>query len=145
VSCPKCKIPCRRRQELGRHLLSFHLPLSICCPYSPCSWRGDRTEDLRRHLKKQGCGPLNPKREQYEIYERSAILDWVLNRGEDVERVARYALGVVEERARELKKVEEWSDLWGCQARRRRNEQRGSLARAAAASTSFTLSCPSAQ
>ena len=130
VFCPTCGKPCRRRQELGRHLLSFHLPLSICCPYPPCSWRGDRTEDLQRHLRKQGCGPLNPKREQCEIYERSTILDCILIRGKPVEQVARYALGIVEERARGLGKIKEWSDLWGRQgkilAARRRREEQGS-------------------
>ncbi|KAH9972446.1 hypothetical protein BGW80DRAFT_373077 [Lactifluus volemus] len=145
VFCPTCGKPCRRKQELGRHLLSFHLPLSIFCPYSLCSWRGDRTEDLQRHLRKQGCGPLNPRREQYEIYERRTILDWILIRGNAVEQVARYALGVVEERARELGKMEEWSDLWGRQgktARRRREEQGSSPS--SVMSTSFPSTSSSA-
>jgi hypothetical protein len=97
---------------------------------------------------RQKCGPLKPKREQWEIYERSTILDWILNRGEPVEQVAGYALGVVEERAREIGKVEEWSDPWGHQwkaTRRHRNEQRGSLAPAVDTSFASSSSCPSAQ
>jgi hypothetical protein len=114
-SCPKCTKPYGRKQDLGRHLLGSHLPCSICCPYQSCPWRGDRTEDLQKHLRTEKCGSLDLKREQYEIYERSAILDWIFTRGEDVEKVASYALGVVEERALEVGKVEEWGDLWGYQ------------------------------
>jgi hypothetical protein len=69
------------------------------------------------YLKIQKCDQFNPKREQYEIYERSAILDWIFYRGEPVEQVARYALGVV--RALEKGKVEEWKTT-----RRRRSERR---------------------
>jgi hypothetical protein len=137
-SCPKCKKPYGRKQDLRRHLLASHLPCSICCPYSSCPWRGDRPEDLQKHLKTEKCGSLNPKREEYEIYERSAILDWIFNRGQDVEMVASYALGVVEERALEIGKVKEWGDLWGHQwkaDRCRRKKQRRS--RAIAAGTPF--------
>ncbi|KAH9961446.1 hypothetical protein BGW80DRAFT_1358540 [Lactifluus volemus] len=118
--CPKCEKPCGRRQELGRHLLTFHLPCSVHCPYASCPWRGDRKDDLKKHLKNQGCGPLNPKREQYEIYEKNAILYWILDRGEPVETVEKYVVGVVEERALEVGKVKEWNEPWGYEWRTNR-------------------------
>jgi hypothetical protein len=83
-----------------------------------------------KHLKNKGCGPLNPEREQYEIYEKSAILYWILNRGEPVEKVANLVVGVVEERALEVGKVKEWDEPWGYEwktTRRPSNEQRNSL------------------
>jgi hypothetical protein len=121
VFCPRCKDPYGREEELRRHLLSFHLPCWIYCPYAPCTWRGHREEDFQRHLYDQQCGP-NPEREWYEIYITDLVLDWILE-GIPVERAATYALDFVAERALELGKVEEWSDLWGDRgktARRRR-------------------------
>ncbi|KAI0251269.1 hypothetical protein BJV78DRAFT_1212122 [Lactifluus subvellereus] len=109
--CPVCKRSCRRRQELKRHLLSFHLPLWIYCPHSRCLWRGHRSEDLKTHLAQQKCGPI-PKRKQYEIYDKDLVVGWILD-GTSVEVAARFALGFVEERARELLMTEEWEDLWG--------------------------------
>ncbi|KAH9972454.1 hypothetical protein BGW80DRAFT_1314605 [Lactifluus volemus] len=129
--CPVCKHGSGRRQELRRHLLSVHLPYWIHCPYSPCSWRGSRMDDFRLHLKGQKCGPDRLERKQYGIYNSHMAIDWIIDRGKPVEEMARYALAVVEERARELGKVEEWSDLWGHTAGRRRNEQRSSLTTAA--------------
>jgi hypothetical protein len=121
VFCPKCKDPYAQEEDLRRHLLSFHLPCWIFCPYPPCTWRGHREEDFQRHLHDQQCGP-NPEREWYEIYITDLVLDWILE-GIPVERAATYALDFVAERALELGKVEEWSDLWGDRgktARRRR-------------------------
>lgn len=110
--CPACQRQCRRRQELKRHLLSFHLPLWIRCPHSRCLWRGHRLEGLKMHLAQQKCGPI-PKRKQYEIYNKDLIVDWILDGESSVEVAARYALGFVEERAWELLMTEEWEDLWG--------------------------------
>jgi hypothetical protein len=99
------------QEELRRHILSFHLPCWIYCPYMTCAWRGHREEDFQRHLNNQQCGP-EPEREWYEIYVTDLVLDWILE-GVPVERAANYALDFVAERALELGKVEEWRDLWG--------------------------------
>ena len=70
-------------------------------------------------MKEQKCGP-KPAREQYQIYDTKLILNWALNDNAPVEAVVRYALDFVGERALELGKVEQWSDLWGRQGKRAR-------------------------
>lgn len=113
VLCPECKEHVGyRQQELRRHLLSIHLPCWICCPYPSCTWRGTRKEELKKHLIKDKCGP-RPVREQYQIYNTNLILGWILEDDTPVQVAASYALDFVRERARELGKVESWSNLWG--------------------------------
>lgn len=125
VSCPECKEPFGRQQELRRHFRSFHLPCWIYCPYTPCSWRGHRKEDFWRHLDNQKCGP-KPERERYEIYVADLVLEWILEEpGISTESGTNYALDFVAERALELGKMGEWADLWGPRGiiRRRQNSQ----------------------
>ena len=113
VLCPECKEKVGYRQQvLRRHILSAHLPCWICCPYPSCSWRGTRIEELKKHLIKDKCGPM-PEQEQYQIYNTNLILGWILENDTPVQVAASYALGFVGERARELGKVELWSNLWG--------------------------------
>jgi hypothetical protein len=50
--------------------------------------------------------------EQYSIYDVDLILSWILDDNEPVEKVARFALNFVFERGLELKRVEEWANLW---------------------------------
>jgi hypothetical protein len=52
-------------------------------------------------------------REQYQIYNTNLILGWILEDDTPVQVAASYALDFVRERARELGKVETWSNLWG--------------------------------
>ncbi|KAI0270782.1 hypothetical protein BGY98DRAFT_1009841 [Russula aff. rugulosa BPL654] len=116
--CPGCKEHVGYRQrELRRHLLLVHLPCWICCPYPSCTWRGTRKEELRKHWIKDKCGPRpeqpRPEQEQYRIYDTDLILGWILEDDTPVQVAASYALGFVGERARELGKVESWSNLWG--------------------------------
>ncbi|KAH9974637.1 hypothetical protein BGW80DRAFT_150028 [Lactifluus volemus] len=118
--CPvhHCTGSAKRPQDLDRHMLESHLPCHLYCP--SCFWRGDRTEDLTKHLQVAKCGQR--PRKQCQIYEKKLILDWILNDGEPIEKVVCYALSFVSEKARELGKVEEWRDAWGRQgkiARRR--------------------------
>ncbi|KAI0295986.1 hypothetical protein BC826DRAFT_257891 [Russula brevipes] len=103
VYCPKCKQKLGRKQELGRHILSIHLPCWIRCPYShcPCQWLGSRKEEFDKHLTKEKCGPT-PQREQYEIYDTQLILDLILKDEIPLDVAARYARGLMEEREIEL-------------------------------------------
>jgi hypothetical protein len=54
-----------------------------------------------------------PEREQYQIYNTNLILGWILEDDTPAHVAASYALDFVRERARELGKVESWSNLWG--------------------------------
>jgi hypothetical protein len=110
--CPECQRPCGRRQELKRHLLSFHLPFWIFCPYSRCPWRGHRVEGLKTHLCHQKCGP-EPNRKQYEIYDSDLVVGWILDNGTSVKVAADCALAFVQGKAWELQMMEEWVNLWG--------------------------------
>jgi hypothetical protein len=92
--------------------LSMHLPRCIFCPYPSCTWRGTRTQELKRHLDKNKCGP-RPEQEEYQIYDTNLILGWILEGDTPIRVAASYALDFVGERAKELGKVETWSDLWG--------------------------------
>lgn len=49
--------------------------------------------------------------EQYEIYETELILHWLLIDSIPFETVETFALGWIEERARELEKVNAWGPL----------------------------------
>ena len=110
VLCSECKKSCKRQQELQRHMLSAHFPRWLHCPHSPCTWRGHRKEDFKTHLELHPG--TDPEVEPCLIYETRVVIDWIKN-GTSVEMAARYALGFVSERARELGFEEEWKDLWG--------------------------------
>jgi hypothetical protein len=116
--CLWCKKKFGRKQELKRHILSFHLPYWICCPHPSCPWRGARTEDLRKHTRKGQCGP-EAQPEQYKIYEPKRILDGIFNDYDDTSINLKLffaemdAVELVLERAVELQKVELWKDPWG--------------------------------
>jgi hypothetical protein len=118
VSCPECERKLVRKQELGRHILSTHLPCWIRCPYSRCSWQGSRREEFEKHLKREGCGP-KPEREQYEIYDTQLILGLILKDAIPVDVAARYARGLKEERGIELDMTGEWDEPWGRQSKGR--------------------------
>ncbi|KAH9977920.1 hypothetical protein BGW80DRAFT_1249572 [Lactifluus volemus] len=105
--CPECQRPCGRRQELKRHLLSFHLPFWIFCPYSRCPWRGHRVEGLKTHLCHQKCGP-EPNRKQYEIYDSDLVVGWILDNGTSVKVAADCALAFVQGKAWELQMMEDF-------------------------------------
>ncbi|KAI0250314.1 hypothetical protein BJV78DRAFT_589997 [Lactifluus subvellereus] len=112
VLCPECDRQCGRLQELKRHILSFHLPCWIYCPYGPCAWRGHREEDFKAHWDEHECGP-KPPQEQHMIYDKNLVLDLILVRRQPVEAVVRYVLDFVFEKALELGTAEEWADPWG--------------------------------
>jgi hypothetical protein len=102
----------KRGQELRRHILDVHLPDSICCPRPACPWRGSRKETLYKHIKvSKICGAKPKWVEQYEIYETELILHWLLIDSIPFETVETFALGWIEERARELEKVNAWGPL----------------------------------
>jgi hypothetical protein len=102
----------KRCQELRRHLLDVHLPDSICCPDSTCPWHGTRKETLHKHIKgSKNCGPKPEWVQQYEIYDTELILQKLLVELVPFETVETLALEFIEERARELEKVDAWGPL----------------------------------
>src|ERR1700741_1504136 len=108
--CPVCKTSCGRTQELDRHILFFHLPYSYHCPHSPCPWRGRRKDRLKAHLRVHPGS--DPEIGPYEGYETRLVLDFIKD-GIPIETVAGFTLHLVAERARELRLVKEWENLWG--------------------------------
>ncbi|KAI0246465.1 hypothetical protein BJV78DRAFT_1254569, partial [Lactifluus subvellereus] len=116
MHCPKCEKPYRRRQDLRRHIMTIHLPCSIYCPYSRCSWRGNRTDEFRKHLSVRKCSSKQDK--PCRIYDSKMIADWILKDQVPVGVGASYVLVFVGEKARQLRKVEDWEDLWGGKGRK---------------------------
>jgi hypothetical protein len=120
VFCPWCWDAFGRKQELKRHILSLHLPYWICCPHPLCPWRGTRTEELKKHMRKGRCGP-EARLEQCTIYETKRVFDCIFGDSDGISinvklRLAEtYALEFVLERAMELQKVKLWRNLWGPQ------------------------------
>jgi hypothetical protein len=118
VFCLWCAGAFGREQELKRHILSRHLPYWICCPHPLCSWRGTRTEELKKHMRKGRCGP-EAKREQYMIYKPKQVFDHVFDGSDDTFINAKlrfaelFALLLVFERMIELRKVDLWEAPWG--------------------------------
>ncbi|KAF8498673.1 hypothetical protein F5888DRAFT_1633904 [Russula emetica] len=110
--CPVCGDGLKRDQELNRHILDLHLPDWICCPHPACNWHGSRKTELFKHIKVSGeCG-ANPKWvEQYKIYDTELILRRLISGSAPLETVETFALGLIEERARELEKVDAWGPL----------------------------------
>ncbi len=111
--CPVCGDVPTRGQDLRRHILSVHLPDWICCPHSDCSWRGSRKDVLYKHLKDSDkkCGSLPESVEQYTIYDTELTLRSLLIDCVPFETVETFVLGWIEERARELNKIDVWGPL----------------------------------
>jgi hypothetical protein len=63
---------------------------------------------LKEHIKRAQCCPGLKWEEQYMIYDRKLILQWIREGFIPLEVVKMYAIGFVEERARELGKVKAW-------------------------------------
>jgi hypothetical protein len=98
-----------RPQDLGRHMLSTHLPYCLFCPMPSCRWRGARGDEFKAHLRKRHPGNDG---EPSHIYDTKLVLGYIKD-GTPVRRVQKYALDFVLERALELGKTEEWGDLCG--------------------------------
>lgn len=117
--CPICAALLGRFQDRKRHTLS-HLPHWLQCQASGCSWRGDRWEHLRKHRSK-----VHPSNSQESDTRGSIIYDpWPLVKGitdnTTFEVAKTIAIFLVEEKAKEVNKLELWEDLWG---RRRRSRK----------------------
>ncbi|KAH9064014.1 hypothetical protein EDB87DRAFT_91627 [Lactarius vividus] len=66
--CPACQTMFTRWQDCDRHLVT-HLPHWIHCPFSNCTWRGNRVKPFKDHWKRGHGGHGNiPEREQFEIF-----------------------------------------------------------------------------
>jgi hypothetical protein len=75
---------------------------------------------LFKHIEEKKCGAKPERVEQFEIYNTDLILHWLLNESAPLETVETYALGFIEEKARELGKV----DKWGLKEWRKSKSQR---------------------
>jgi hypothetical protein len=102
-----------RLQDLNRHMLSAHLPHCLFCPISSCDWRGVHKDNFKKHLKSahpaEDCEPRL-------IYDTKLVLGYI-EEGAPVQRVQKYALDFVAERAIELGKTSQWGDLCGRRAK----------------------------
>ena len=107
-----CGAELNRELDWERHTLTFHLPDCLFCPNPTCNWRGHRKEKLEGHIKEGKCGPRPEWEEECLIYDPKLILQWILEESIPFEVAAMYALEFVNERARELGKVDVWRDPW---------------------------------
>jgi hypothetical protein len=110
--CPwGCGTHIYRRQEWNRHILEFHLPHHLYCLNPACDWQGCRIEDLFKHIDKGpgNCGPRPVFEEQRMIYDTKLLLSWILD-GISIDVVQMMAVDLVEERTRELEKVNLWEN-----------------------------------
>ncbi|KAF8485891.1 hypothetical protein DFH94DRAFT_841959 [Russula ochroleuca] len=114
LPCPwtGCEVDFGRQQEWERHILTFHLPDCYCCPAPACPWRSRRKDSLKMHIDEGMCGPRPEWEEQWMIYNPKLILQWICEDFISIEFAETYALDFVQERARELGKVDAWRDPW---------------------------------
>jgi hypothetical protein len=110
LSCPwGCVRPFQRRQEWSQHILDHHLPHSLYCLNPACAWQGSRKEGLYEHIDQGKCGPRPEFEEQRMIYDTKLILGWIRD-GVPIYFVYTFAVNLVEERAKELDKVNLWQN-----------------------------------
>jgi hypothetical protein len=64
------------------------------------------------HIDEGMCGPRPEWEEQWMIYNPKLILQWICEDFISIEFAETYALDFVQERARELGKVNLWRDPW---------------------------------
>ena len=112
LPCVLCEKPCSRRQELCRHIQTFHLPYCLYCPYSGCRWRGARADQFQGHkIKYHQSGELPA----YQVYNVRMVLDWIKT-AESIDFITvaqAWAIGLVQERANELGRDQWLDDPWG--------------------------------
>ena len=111
--CPwGCDALLERRQEWNRHILTLHLPNNLYCPNPACPWRGSRKEKLNEHIEQGNCGARPKWGEQRMIYDVDLVLGWIRDGTISVDVAEMFAIDFVQERARELGKVDLWRDPW---------------------------------
>lgn len=116
-----------RRQDLDRHIQRIHLPCWVYCPYSPCTWRGCRVDELQKHLDQQKCNQYYTEQPgDYRIYDVKTILEMIRDAESDesVQKARDLAVDFVRERAMELGKHGWFVEPWGCLEQRERRERR---------------------
>ncbi|KAI9507413.1 hypothetical protein F5148DRAFT_113786 [Russula earlei] len=108
--CPKCGKTFHRKQERDRHIRCY-LPHSIYCPFTLCSWRGDRQGIFTAHWRKKH--PAVPEPANTHIYDPSKLVNPILCGALTVEEAGSIASSLVERRAVELDKADVWENGWG--------------------------------
>jgi hypothetical protein len=102
----------RRKQERDRHIRTF-LPHSFYCAFRGCAWRGDRHDNLKKHLRTKHGHFEFTVQSQYQIYNPDPLVELIVLNQLSVESAAQFALVLVECRAHGLKKVGIWKNWWG--------------------------------
>jgi hypothetical protein len=117
--CPICSASLGRLQDRKRHLIS-HMPHWLQCQTPGCSWRGDRWEHLRKHRLKvhQSSSQESDMRESI-IYDPRRLVEGITDNA-TFEIAKAIAISLVEEKAKELEKLELWEDLCGRRRKRSR-------------------------
>jgi hypothetical protein len=116
--CPVCGGALTRSQGLKRHILDVHLPDWVCCPHPTCAWHDSRKKQLDEHIESsEKCSAKPEWVDQYQIYDAELTLHWLLIDSVPFETVETFALGMIEERARELGKVDVWGPVTKWQKR----------------------------
>jgi hypothetical protein len=94
--CPftKCSTRCRRPQELERHIYEHHLPYHIYRRYA-----------LGNHLAAKHAGVPMPEAEAYTIYDAKELVKQLLNKEIDVEQAVGEALSLFQKKAVQLGKL----------------------------------------
>ena len=64
------------------------------------------------HIGKGKCGRKPASKEDCVIYDAKLITQWIRNDTVSIEIAEMFALKFVQERAKELGKVDLWTDLW---------------------------------
>jgi hypothetical protein len=82
---------------------------SLYCPHPACPWQGSRKESLKEHIDQGNCGARLEWEEQRMIYDPGLVLGWI-REGISIDVVQMFAVDLVEERARELNKVNSWEN-----------------------------------
>jgi hypothetical protein len=114
LSCVLCDESFLRPRELYRHIQSLHLPYCLYCPYSGCRWRGARKDQFQKHQKNNHRSGELPA---YQIYDAKMVLDWIKT-AESVDFIPvaqTWAVGLVQEKATELRRDQWLDDPWGYQ------------------------------
>jgi hypothetical protein len=116
--CPICPASFGRLQDRKRHI-SSHLPHWLQCQAPGCSWRGGRWEHLRKHrLKDHPSSSQESDRRESIIYDPRPLVEGITD-NTTFENAKTIAIFLVEEKAKELEKLELWGDSCGRRRRRR--------------------------
>ncbi|KAN0138419.1 hypothetical protein V8E53_003882 [Lactarius tabidus] len=103
VLCPVCDIGSRRSQERNRHLLT-HLPCWIACSFDACRWRGDRRDNLKKHMWNDHQ-TIMLDGDGYRLYDTKPLVEGIIKGSMSIEDAEQRAITEVKEMAVVLSKL----------------------------------------